>query len=1160
MDKPHNIVSFLEEQRKRGASLASKYLRPGVKPAQKILEDLRKDYEKGRTTKDFIRKTEEYFMLKGDIDLSYEGALYIYREAISRTEKRSPKIAEVVKSLDPVADYELIANILFCTDPEIRKKTKLENLYKVALKIGEKKETGIQDITKHHRPKSGRDYLFSSQLEELLSEAPKAMKDIDQDSEEARRVRILLFKRAEREAFPVFRDDPEKAFALLERKITEANNEDVKLAYLGIRDLYNIYTSYNVEVLNDMGEMFSTANQKFRDPTTGKLGVLPSLHQKIALYHLHNEKRFGVFDGCGTGKTAIAALAQPLIEYRMKHEGREFRRALVICPNSAKKAWKEGLAGEEHERYLNDKQEIVVLNGNIKDKEFLDYLKNKKWIILNKEQLITRILGSNRSFAEALADLGFDYVIFDESHHFKSLRDKTPKERMTESAAARFIGKNAEYLCLLSGTPIPDKMSDYAVMYSLLHPDKCEDPKQFKKLYEENARILYTLFSESTVRRTSEDINDHLEWKEAIVRFDLDSLQKQLYDFIMSHKFGNNYLTQARKALLDPRLVDPVILQKAGLLNKISWENSTKYKKLERILTSPGGPVAKGDKFIIFSSMFRQGVMFSENVKDKEHKGLKEKYEQLGLIDSYHKLQLDISLDTLIRNWLQGKFGKDYNIEVIDGTIGNVERREELVKELNNGLTGLLCTTDSGGESLNFTAANWAIFLDEDYSPTTTEQAIYRILRNGQRKKVKIIHLTANNTLEQPLLNYVRKKDIIRRIATDGRRLSEDEREFLEEHSGKHFLSFLKKTPGGESINVYEGKIESINDFGIIKRSKGSGKEARLVDFTGSPLSEAQRISKLIGIDPVNCWKNPIFAEKYITLIKNLSIPVVHRARVCDLVRRADEKQIVFPGIVLAEASGPSVLYDTYQTLKPLIENRGYKLPIIVDRDFSEFMLRPGKNPNKLFGNMNGEQSAFKSEIFDMIDNGSLPLLHNPEEVKKALLEANRILKPEGILEIVIDSRRFKPEFYSGLEQLGFELMSGKNEGFALSKEFKKRLREEFGEHYAEAYASKLGTTSLILARKEDKPAENIDADQFWFDKIAGLEDDETNNEKIKEQAREEKSEEEKVSVDVEKAAREIERASKGGRGVKQGKKIIRVLPDEISGLTKQSVRITGEK
>src|SRR3989338_9046270 len=148
------------------------------------------------------------------------------------------------------------------------------------------------------------------------------------------------------------------------------------------------------------------------------------------------------------------------------------------------------------------------------------------------------------------------------------------------------------------------------------------------------------------------------------------------------------------------------------------------------------------------------------------------------------------------------------------------------------------------------------------------------------------------------------------------------------------------------------------------------------------------------------------------------------------------------------------------------------------------------------------DQSAFKDEVFDMIDNGSLPLLHDPKEVKKSLLESNRIIKPKGLLEVVIDSRRFKPEFYSGLEQLGFYILTEKNEGFVLNKGFKKRLKEEFGEHYAEAYASKLATTSLILARKEDKPAENVDAEQFWFDKIIGLEEDETNNEKIKEQVK----------------------------------------------------------
>ena len=211
MDKEQNIVLFLEEQRKQGVSLASKYLKPGVKPAQKILNDLYKDHDNGRTTLEFIKRAEDYFMLRGDLDLTYEGAERIYKGAIARAEEKNPRFAEVVKSLDPVIDYELIANILFCTDPEIRKKAKVDNLYKVSLKIGERKGN-IQDLTKLHRADDSREYLFSSQLEELLSEVPKVMRDVNQESEEARRVKTLLIKRAEKEAFSVFKDDPKKAF------------------------------------------------------------------------------------------------------------------------------------------------------------------------------------------------------------------------------------------------------------------------------------------------------------------------------------------------------------------------------------------------------------------------------------------------------------------------------------------------------------------------------------------------------------------------------------------------------------------------------------------------------------------------------------------------------------------------------------------------------------------------------------------------------------------------------------------------------------------------------------------------------------------------------------------------------------------------------------
>src|SRR5205085_880524 len=116
-----------------------------------------------------------------------------------------------------------------------------------------------------------------------------------------------------------------------------------------------------------------------------------------------------------------------------------------------------------------------------------------------------------------------------------------------------------------------------------------------------------------------------------------------------------------RKALLDPRLVDPEILQKAGVLGQINYQSSAKYNKLEALLTDKEGPVQRGEKFIIFSSMFREGVT------QQEHQDLKEKYRQMGISHLYDSLQLSKSLDVLLAEGFQRR-GFKANIGVIDGT------------------------------------------------------------------------------------------------------------------------------------------------------------------------------------------------------------------------------------------------------------------------------------------------------------------------------------------------------------------------------------------------------------------------------------------------------------------------------------------------------------
>ncbi|MEK6861741.1 MAG: C-terminal helicase domain-containing protein, partial [Nanoarchaeota archaeon] len=504
---------------------------------------------------------------------------------------------------------------------------------------------------------------------------------------------------------------------------------------------------------------------------------------------------------------------------------------------------------------------------------------------------------------------------------------------------------------------------------------------------------------------------------------------------------------------------------------------------LEQLLTSPEGPVARGEKFIVFSTMFREGVT------ESGHKGLKERYEKLGFSKEYKKLELNKTLDVILREAIEKNFKKRFEIGVIDGTI-KVEEREKIIDSLhtNNYLVGIVCTTDTGGESLDLTSANWVYFLDEDYVPDTEEQALGRLLRKGQKKKVFVHHLRARETFDIINMDRVDSKREIAKMSTDGVSPTEDEWKLMNDVEGKGVFEEVRKSVGGKSINVYDAQIQDLFDFEIKKRTRGTRKE------NGSSLSiyettDAQKVNAMIGRDPLGCWMNPEFVELYMKVLPNLSPHVVNVARVCDLISRAKLEEINFPRKVLADASGPSMLYNAYQVLQPLLKSNGFKAPYIIDRDISKLMLEKGSNPNKVLGCMTGKNSSFKDRQFEMVDNGSISLLENPEEVYSCLLESHRILKHKGLLELIVKGMKFEDSFYSEIEKLGFELISEKNEGFSLSREAFRRLRNINGRQFAESYAAKLADTYFLLARKVDDSSKANPKD-FWF-KTLGYEEPE---------------------------------------------------------------------
>ncbi len=1072
MSNYNNFQQYCEMQVKGGNSYATRFLKPGKSSLKLALEEAKQK----SLSQELIERVEEKGMLDGSFKLTYEGAERILKKMEESLEKRGKlegkNYLDIISGFDKVRDSDLVTVAHFCFNPEVRERVggDFSRLYKIVLNAGVNRKKGYALPERQKRNTVSGTNFFPSHLRDLLSALPKP--ETSEDEQYQKMMKILINKKAERDVFPVFKHGERAAIKTLEALASNETDENIREAYTVLRDTYRNYLNLNLVGVN----------QNFIDPETGEKNVLPSLHQKIGIYHLLKDGRFGIWDGGGTGKTAIAILTQPLIEAELKKQGRDFKKAIVVCPNLAKKAWRKGLLGNERERYLADEQNAIVIDANKKDDKFLESLDEKKWIVVNYEQLTTNVNGGEKLFIDSLVEKGVDYVIFDESHNIKTLRENTLKGRPSHSAAARVLALNSEYFTPMSATPISNGLIDFAVQYHLLNPRTLPEPEKFLELIQNSPRILYTFFNEKSVRRTAEDINENLDWSEKEHELTLDPIQRKIYNHIIEFR-AKYWLPQARKSLVDPRLVDPGILKRAGVLGQVSWRNSAKYRKLEQLITSLEGPIAKNEKFVVFSTMFREGVT------EKGHQGLKESYGEMGLKKEYEKLELNKTLDIILKEALENNFKKKFEIGVIDGTI-DVQEREKVVDGLNDGLAGIICTTETGGESMDFTSANWVYFLDEDYVPDTEEQALWRLLRKGQKKKVYVNHLRAKDTLDIENRDYVDKKRIIAKMAMDGVPPTEEEWSLLSDTEGERFGGLVKRTVGGVSINVYNANIEDILDFEIKKKVRGSRKVSSL-SLAIYTTTDAQKIMQWIGQDPLDCWKDPEFVELYMKTLPNLSPHVVHTAKICDLITRAKNQEIKFPRSIVSEGSGPSLLYNAYQNLRPLLKHYKFSVPKITDRDTSQLMLDRGSNPNQVLGCMTGRDSIFKKEQFDMVDNESISLLKNAQEVHSHLLEANRILKPKGLIELIVKNMKFMDGFYSGLERLGFELISEKNQGFSLSRDAFRKLRNLHGEHFAESYSAKLSDTYMLLARKIDKPSKTSPED-FWFETLGIDEAEET--------------------------------------------------------------------
>lgn len=105
----------------------------------------------------------------------------------------------------------------------------------------------------------------------------------------------------------------------------------------------------------------------------------------------------------------------------------------------------------------------------------------------------------------------------------------------------------------------------------------------------------------------------------------------------------------------------------------------------------------------------------------------------------------------------------------LDGTL-NQQQREKVIKQFSeeSNILVLLMSLKAGGVGINLTAASNAFVLDPWWNPAVEEQAVMRIHRIGQTKRVMIKRFIVKGTVEERMLAVqARKQRMISGALTD---------------------------------------------------------------------------------------------------------------------------------------------------------------------------------------------------------------------------------------------------------------------------------------------------------------------------------------------------------------------------------------------------------
>ncbi len=405
----------------------------------------------------------------------------------------------------------------------------------------------------------------------------------------------------------------------------------------------------------------------------------------------------------GLGKTYISGY----IMLRRLLTGKA-KKLLVICPKVGVEQWKKEL---------------------IKFFDFPENWLDEKIIITNYEALYDHTNTEAEPVRERIYPhfLDVDAVIIDESHLIKN-------PTSLRAAVVAEICKNAKYRIAMTGTPIRNQALDLFFQLSIINP------WAFKMSYWNFLKQFFVKIE--TGRYTKYQIRPQkLHILSEIAHKNMLKIEKQ-----EGGEFGKESISYTTYQ------ISPTEQQVA-----LSVEVATEVLRKGDTLVDVKNSLMKIQQI---SSGFLQYKKGNESYIDRFHSPKLDKAIQL--VTDYAKQGEKVVvfakfIETISR--LQSELIKrGIRAEVLTGKLNKTQ--EEKVKQsfMDGPAQVLIIQLQKGEHTLNLQVARRVVFVEYDWSPASVEQAIGRVHRKGQTRKVFVDFLVTKGLIDDKILKTVKTK------------------------------------------------------------------------------------------------------------------------------------------------------------------------------------------------------------------------------------------------------------------------------------------------------------------------------------------------------------------------------------------------------------------